>query len=257
VPRVAEGIVTVAAATMARALKRVGLARGLDPRGMALLVFGGAGPLFGCALADALGMNRVIISPHPGVLSALGLAAAAEEMEFVVSVHRALAGLTRVELARPAEVLAARARTEIPGARCMYEADCRYAGQGHELVIPCPRLDPAALARAFERSHRARYGAADVGRPIELVNLRVLARRPVAAPRLVGVARGARRPHGRRTVIVAHRRVLATVWSADELAPGVMIPGPAVLAGRDATGLIEPGWRGRVHQSGAVLVSRL
>jgi len=73
---IAAGIVQVATAVMARALKRVSVARGIDPREMALLPFGGAGPLFGCALADALGMARVVVPPHPGVLSALGLAAA-------------------------------------------------------------------------------------------------------------------------------------------------------------------------------------
>ena len=70
--RAAAGIVAVASAVMARALKRVSVARGIDPRAMTLLPFGGAGPLFGCALADALGMSRVVIPPHPGVLSALG-----------------------------------------------------------------------------------------------------------------------------------------------------------------------------------------
>src|ERR1043165_2359406 len=84
----AAGIVQVATAVMARALKRVSVARGIDPRGMALLPFGGAGPLFGCALADELGMSRVVIPPHPGVLSALGLAAAPERVDVVASLHR-------------------------------------------------------------------------------------------------------------------------------------------------------------------------
>jgi N-methylhydantoinase A len=70
VASIAAGIVQVSTAVMARALKRVSVARGIDPRGMALLPFGGAGPLFGCALADSLGMSRVIVPPHPGVLGA-------------------------------------------------------------------------------------------------------------------------------------------------------------------------------------------
>src|SRR5204862_548635 len=87
---VASGIVAVATAVMARALKRVSVARGVDPRRMALIPFGGAGPLFGCALADALGMRTVVVPPHPGALSALGLAAAAERVEAVASLHRRL-----------------------------------------------------------------------------------------------------------------------------------------------------------------------
>ncbi|HEY6854173.1 MAG TPA: hydantoinase/oxoprolinase family protein, partial [Gemmatimonadales bacterium] len=72
----AAGVVQVATAVMARALKRVSMARGVDPRRLGLLAFGGAGPLFGCALAETLGMRTVVVPPHPGALSALGLAAA-------------------------------------------------------------------------------------------------------------------------------------------------------------------------------------
>jgi N-methylhydantoinase A len=89
----AAGVVAVATAVMARALKRVSVARGVDPRGLTLVPFGGAGPLFGCALADALGMRKVLIPPHPGVLSACGLAAAAERVDRVASLHRRLAEL--------------------------------------------------------------------------------------------------------------------------------------------------------------------
>src|SRR5213076_3633856 len=88
--RIAAGIVAVASAVMARALRRVSVARGLDPRRMALVPFGGAGPLFGCALADALGMRTIVVPPHPGVLSALGLAAAAERVDVLASYHRPL-----------------------------------------------------------------------------------------------------------------------------------------------------------------------
>src|SRR3989440_353387 len=91
--RIAAGIVAVATAVMARALKRVSVARGLDPRRMALLPFGGAGALFGCQLAEALGMGTIVIPPHPGALSALGLAAAAERADLLASFHRAAHGL--------------------------------------------------------------------------------------------------------------------------------------------------------------------
>src|SRR5439155_1633736 len=85
-----DGTGAVAGAPLARALRRVSVARGLDPRRMALVPFGGAGPLFGCALADALGMRTIVVPPHPGVLSALGLAAAAERVDLLASYHREL-----------------------------------------------------------------------------------------------------------------------------------------------------------------------
>src|SRR5439155_1273947 len=123
---VAAGIVEVAAAVMARALKRVSVARGIDPRTMALLPFGGAGPLFGCALADALGMSRVVIPPHPGVLSALGLAAAPERVDVVASLHRALHELKNGDLAKAFQPLDDAASAALPNAELSRFADCRF-----------------------------------------------------------------------------------------------------------------------------------
>jgi N-methylhydantoinase A len=257
--RQAGGIVAVATAVMARALKRVSVARGIDPRGMALLPFGGAGALFGCALADALGMSRVVIPAHPGVLSALGLAAAPERVELLASFHRALAGVDGAALSaafRPV-ALAAAASLSGDGAVVRRFADCRFAGQGYEVTVPAPTDDPAALAAAFRAAHQARFGHADPDQAVELVNLRVAVERPVPAPPLARRA-GVGKPTPRRREIVTRdgASVRAEVWPLGELPEGLKLKGPAVLAGPDATGLIEPGWRGVVHASGAVIVER-
>src|SRR5213079_2820778 len=98
--RIAAGVVAVAGAVMARALKRVSVARGLDPRRMTLLPFGGAGALFGCQLADALGMGTIVVPPHPGALSALGLASAPERADVLASFHRSVDGLEPRALAQ-------------------------------------------------------------------------------------------------------------------------------------------------------------
>jgi N-methylhydantoinase A len=267
---VAAGIVQVAAAVMARALKRVSVARGIDPRGMALLPFGGAGPLFGCALADALGMSRVVVPPHPGVLSALGLAAAPERVDVLASMHRSLADLRDGDLARAFEPLRAAAATALPDAALTRFVDCRFAGQGYEVTVPALRDDPVTLAAAFRAAHHARHGYADNEQPVELVNLRVVAERPVPLPPFgagrrgggEGAARGRRgggeeAAMGRRMIVTRDgKRVRADVWTLGEMPEGVQLNGPAVLAGGDATGLIEPGWRGVVHPSGAVIVER-
>jgi N-methylhydantoinase A len=261
--RMAAGIVQVTTAVMARALKRVSVARGIDPRGIALLPFGGAGPLFGCALADALGMSRVVIPPHPGVLSALGLAAAPERVELLASCHRSLAALDAATLARAYGPILEAAAAALPeqGAMLARFADCRFVGQGYEVTVPAPEDDPAALAAAFRQAHHARYGHADADQPVEVVNLRVTVERAVPTPRL-GVGRGARaavgkpKPGLREIVTRDGRSLRAEVWPLGELPPGIALDGPAVVAGPDATGLIEPGWRGRVHACGAVIVER-
>jgi len=257
--RVAAGIVEVAGAVMARALKRVSVARGIDPRGMALLPFGGAGPLFGCALADALGMARVVIPPHPGVLSALGLAAAPERVEVLASLHRRLADLKPEDIRGAFQPLLAQAGSQLAGAALTRFVDCRFAGQGYEVTVPAPDDDPAALAATFRKAHHARYAHADPDQPIELASLRVAAERLVPAPRIGrrgegGVGRPT--PSRREIVTRGGTPMLAEVWPLGALPAGLDLRGPAVLAGPDATALIEPGWRGTVHTSGAVLLER-
>ncbi|HYU10280.1 MAG TPA: hydantoinase/oxoprolinase family protein [Gemmatimonadales bacterium] len=254
----AAGIVAVATAVMARALKRVSVARGIDPRGMTLLPFGGAGPLFGCALADALGMSRVVVPPHPGVLSALGLAAAPERVDVVASLHRALHELKNGDLATAFQPLAAAASAALPRAELTRFIDCRFAGQGYEVTVPAPRDDPATLAAAFRVAHRARHGHADLEQPVELVNLRVVAERAVVMRRRRRAASGGEgAARGRREIVTRDgKKVHGDVWSLGDMPAGLELKGPAVLAGSDATGLIEPGWRGVVHESGAVIVER-
>ncbi|MFN2571956.1 MAG: hydantoinase/oxoprolinase family protein [Gemmatimonadales bacterium] len=250
------GIIAVATALMARALKRVSVARGIDPRGMALLPFGGAGPLFGCALADALGMSRVVIPPHPGVLSALGLAAASERVDVLGSLHRATTDLDAHTLSQRFAPLLAAASGTLAGARLTRYADCRFAGQGYEVTVPAPTDDPAALGTAFRAQHQRRHGHTDPTQPVEVVNLRVVAERPAGRSAL-GRAGVSKPCAGRRKITLRDGRiVVADVWSLDELPPGQQISGPAVLTGHDATALIEPGWRGVVHESGAVIVER-
>jgi N-methylhydantoinase A len=255
--RVAAGITTVATAVMARALKRVSVARGIDPRGMALLPFGGAGPLFGCALADALGMSLVVIPPSPGVLSALGLAAAPERVETVASCHRALAEMDSAALAALFAPLDAAAQAALPGAgtRFEHQLDCRYAGQGYELTMPVLENDASGLAATFHAAHRVRHGHADPTQPVEIINARVVAERRVAVPVLRSMAHDTK-PTGVRQIVTRGTAVRADVWPLGAMAEGTRITGPAVLAGPDASALIEPGWRGTVHASGAVIVER-
>ena len=255
-PAIAAGIVAVATAVMARALKRVSVARGLDPRRMALLPFGGAGPLFGCQLAEALGMRTIVIPPHAGALSALGLASAAERVDLLASFHRPLEGLPSGGLGTAFAPLLAEGRSQLPDGALLRYADCRFAGQGYEVTVPVTGDDAQRIRDAFLVEHRARFGHAGSGQSVELVNLRVVALREGPLPRFADARRVVQRPGASRPITWRGSRVSAAVWALDDLAPGVTIAGPAILAGRNATALIEPGWRGTVHPCGAVLVER-
>ena len=147
-------VVDVVNAEMLRALRLVSVERGRDPRGMALVAFGGAGPLHACALADELGIKTVLVPEAAGVLSALGLAVSDERRDRVRS-----------------EVRPLREVAELPADG---EADLRYRGQSFELTIS---LGPD-LAERFHRRHEERYGYADRTRELELVAVRTADVRP-------------------------------------------------------------------------------
>jgi N-methylhydantoinase A len=143
-----EAVIDVVNAEMLRALRVVSVERGHDPRGFALVAFGGAGPLHACALAEELGVGKVLVPQLAGVLSALGLVTSDERRDRVRSIVAPLdeAG----ELPREGE------------------ADLRYRGQSFELTVPLGH----DLAERFHAAHEERYGYADRARPIELVALR-------------------------------------------------------------------------------------
>jgi N-methylhydantoinase A len=201
-----------------------------------------------------------VVPPHPGVLSALGLAAAPERVDVLASLHRSLADLDDRELVGAFQPLISAATAALPGAGVTRFVDCRFRGQGYEVTVPAQDDDSSTLAAAFRSAHRARHGHGgdDSDQPIELVNLRVVAERPVpAAP--VGRRAGIGVPSAGRRMIVTRdgKRIRAEVWPLGELPAGRQLNGPAVLAGPDATGLIEPGWRGTVHESGTVILERM
>lgn len=251
----ASAVVEVATAVMARALRRVSVARGVDPRRLALLPFGGAGPLFGCALAHALDMRTVVIPPHAGVLSALGLAAAPERVDVLASFHRGVASLDPASLRLAYQALVADAASQLPDGTPRRLADCRFAGQGYEVTVPVTDDDPQEIARTFRAAHQARYGHASMDAAVEIVNLRVVVERAPAAVRFTA-GRKPKRALASRDVVVRGTPVSAGIWPLDDLPAGQEIAGPAVLAGRDATALIEPGWRAAVHESGALVLCR-
>ncbi|MEA2287014.1 MAG: N-methylhydantoinase [Solirubrobacteraceae bacterium] len=153
----AAGIVRVANSEMVRAMRVMTVERGVDPRGFALLAFGGAGPLHATAMAEELGMTRILVPRASGVLSALGLAAADRRRDHARTVFLHGDDLT-------AEALA------VEGGDAAY--DVRYRGQSFELSVRDVPPDPAALREAFEAMHEERYGYRDPDGEIEVVTIR-------------------------------------------------------------------------------------
>jgi N-methylhydantoinase A len=242
--RCAQGIIEITTATMVRALRTVSVERGVDPRNMTLVAFGGAGPMFVCRMAESLGMRRALVPPHAGVLSALGLAAAPEKLEFVSSLHRPALELDQGDVDQLFEHLERDADRELPGAAQTRFADCRYQGQGYELTVPVEGAG-SNIAQAFHGLHTERFGHADRQRAVEAVNLRLVASRGGISVRL------------RASNVGTKREVTASRMDWTALAPGTGLEGPLMLDSLDATARVEEGWRGEIHECGAVILERV
>jgi N-methylhydantoinase A len=195
----AEGIVAVAEAEMLRALRVMTVERGIDPRRFALMPFGGAGPLHAAALARELGISRILCPRASGVLSALGLAAAAPRRDVARTVMLSGHTLSAQQLSEQRESLLRRATAELMQApvRVRVRYELRYRGQSFELPVEVASepVDPHVLCDAFERAHEHRYGYRDEQAEIELVTLRVSVWG--AAPRVhIGQPPSEREPSG-------------------------------------------------------------
>ena len=269
----ADGIIAVGTAHSVRALRRVSVERGLDPRGFSLLAFGGAGPLLAGRVLEELGLASVVVPPHPGLFSAGGLLAASLRIDEAQTVLRPLIPELAPELlawfrdARDrlvAQLVAdgiARSRT-----RVVASADCRYEGQGYELELPLGELSArgvTGLRRAFAERHAAMYGHADPREAVEVVTLRLAAfgdleraapaplRRGSAAPPAEARAgtRAARLPGMRR-------RSKVPVFHREGLRARNRIDGPAIVEQMDSTTVIGARQAATVDAEGSLWLRR-
>jgi N-methylhydantoinase A len=248
----AAGIVRVAGAEMARAVRVMTVERGIDPRDLALLAFGGAGPLHACAIAEELGMRRLVVPRASGVLSALGLIVSERRRDLVESVL-----LTGDEIGGAGEVvarLAERGRSELGSseeARVRAGYDLRYVGQAFEITVSGGEdPDPAELRRQFDAAHEQRYGYSDPEATLELVTLRVTVALPGGD---LAPAISDREPSAdRREVVFGGERVEA------EVLRGRIgdVHGPAVCELPEATLVVPPGWSGTTDDDGTVVLER-
>ncbi|HYM56052.1 MAG TPA: hydantoinase/oxoprolinase family protein [Solirubrobacteraceae bacterium] len=257
----AEGIVRVAEAEMLGALRVMTVQRGIDPRGFALMPFGGAGPLHAAALARELGIGRILCPRASGVLCALGLAAAAPRRDVSRTVMLAGHSLSPERLARERDALLAEARAALSATpvRVRVRHELRYRGQSFELPVE-EEIDPAAtvpgglrpgeLRAAFAGAHELRYGYRDEEAEVELVNVRVSVWGP--SPSLHPQAGGGGAPDVEvRPVVFDGQPRDATVLRG-ELPPGTPLSGPALCALPEATLLVPPGWSGEVDEHGTI-----
>jgi N-methylhydantoinase A len=261
----AEGVIAVVDANMERALRAVSVERGVDPRGLALVAFGGAGPLHAVALARELAIPRVLVPARPGITSALGCLVADVRHDFVKTVNQ---GVLRLDLAEAHRILAAQVDegrrmlasegVEVETVSVQHEADMQFVGQTHVLTVPVARTDFARedLMRAFEAAYWERFEVELREMRAQVVSLRTAVigrRRPVSLEGLIGLEpapAGGAVPADRRRAWFDGQWRDTPVYRREQLGVGAELAGPAIVEQLDSTTVIEPGDRVRVDALG-------
>ncbi len=263
--QLAEGYLQIAVQNMAGAIKRISVARGYDVTQYTLQCFGGAGGQHACAVADALGMARVFVHPLAGVLSAYGMGLADQIAMREASLEQPLdeAGLAAARARLQALGDAARDELTAQGVdasavRLRPQVHLRYQGTDTALVVPLG--DVAALRAGFEAAYRQRFAFLMPGRALVIEAVSVEA---VAAGEGHTVEEGGTEPAPHHPAPDATVRLHADTWLdaalhvRETLASGALINGPAIIAERNATTVVEPGWQARLTAAGALEMRRV
>ena len=247
---VAEGFINIAVQQMANAIKKISVARGYDVTRYTLQCFGGAGGQHACLVADALGMTRVFVHPLAGVLSAYGMGLADQSVMREQAVELRLSSEALPQIVQALDALAQAAQAELLRQQVSAGAitvrrrvHVRYEGSDSALVVPFGSLD--GIVRGFEAAYRQRFAflMSDKALVVEAVSVEAVVagdapvepRHALHAPRAIPSRETVRMYSGGQW----HDAALVV---REDLRPGDIIPGPAIIAERNATTVLEPGW---------------
>ncbi len=248
----AQGFIAVAVASMANAIKRISVARGHDVARYTLASFGGAGGQHACLVADALGMDRVMIHPLGGVLSAYGMGLADRRAVRERTLALPLGGEAQDEVDRAVAALSDEVRADLPDAdRVEIMARLRHAGTDSLFDVP---LGPEGAMRAdFEAQHRARFGFDGKGAVlIDMIRVEAIADTREAMEDIVQIAAQAAPPAAQ----VDYAGQDAPVHDRAGLSADSLIDGPALIIDPVSTTAVEPGWRARIDAIGNLILTR-
>jgi N-methylhydantoinase A len=256
----AEGVLTVINSNMANAIRSRTVQKGIDPREFALVAFGGAGPLHGVEVAAMLGFREVIVPPHPGITSAMGLLTTDLKYDTIrtqfqvsgnVDLDRLNADIAAMEDQLRRQFLAD--HLEAASMSFVRDGDLRYVGQGYELKIPFPvgvigKRELEEIWKRFHEAHEREYGHAFPSNPIEIVNVRVIGVGQMPKITKLAAPEGATLEKARvRTGQCVFRidgelRSFETSFYRRHLLPvGQVFTGPAIVLQKDSTTVVPPG----------------
>ncbi|MGE0522163.1 MAG: hydantoinase/oxoprolinase family protein [Variibacter sp.] len=257
---------------IAEQIRSMTIRRGHDLRQLALLPFGGAGPIHGGATMSILGMTRCIIPSVPGVLSAYGLLHADFEIEEVTSVLLPFDGVDHADLRQRLAALREHCFSVAEGEGIetgdllvAYSADVRYIGQSYEITVPLTSAEVdgdvlKALQQDYEDRYRRIYGFSHRSRA-EIVNLRARAYKSVASldklnfPQLVPSGRAAESRHRPAWFLGSEKPVETAIYARPDLAVGAPVKGPAIIEQLDTTVVVYPGQSAVLDASNNIIIS--
>jgi 5-oxoprolinase (ATP-hydrolysing) len=255
----ATGLLEIANASMARAVRSISVAQGSDPADYALVAFGGAAAQHACAVAEELGIRQIVNHPEAGILSAYGIAHANVVRHAAVGVtgepdDSALAAQLE-QLAETPRQAVARTGGRPEALKIDYSVDLRYVGTDTALTVPWANQEKR-LAH-FQALHQQRFGYLHPDRPVELVTLRVQVtgksdRQAVPSQRVLS-REGL--PSSCASVYFAGQAVEAPCYQRALLPPGARLVGPALVADPHSTVVLEPGWQAELRSDGTLLLT--
>ena len=258
----ADGVLRIAVAKMAGAVREVSVHRGFDPRDFALLGFGGAGPMHVFLVAEELAVPQVIVPRYPGHLSALGQLLADQRLDSVRAWGGKLSAVDPAELKVPANEMKSDASKSLAEAGFgpdkqthSFTVDMRYVGQSYTLSVP---MDENAsnwdgVRKAFAQRHTETFGHADENNDAEIVNIRLVSLGIVDKPTLAFTS-------GDGTdLIVEERKVWfgdgwtdCPIYNRDRMESGFSLVGPAIIEEAGGTSIVPPGWKVTVLEAGSL-----
>ena len=260
----AAGLVRIANANMAAAIRLVTVAKGANPADYLLVAFGSAAPQHACAVARELGIRQVLVHPDAGILSAVGIGLADVTRHRSTGVERPLDRSSLAQVREQLDVLENEARVkvrregvtdaQITATRFL---DLRYKNVDSYLTIPWPADDD--FAAAFAAAHRQRYGYVHAGRPLEIAAARV-----EVIGRVAGELSSSRRVSARQPLSIGMTRCFLNgrlrdvpLFERTELTAGDLIVGPAVVSESTSSTVVDPDWCADVLSGGELLLTAL
>ncbi len=262
---VAEGFLRIAVENMANAIKEISVARGYDVSGYTLSCFGGAGGQHACGVADLLGIDRVLLHPYAGVLSAFGIGLADIRCVHERAFERPLEQAAENPLAELLDELESRARQDLE----MQGVDADQIGtrrrvhvryQGSDTALLIDAADAATLRETFETLHGQRYGFVSPGKTVIVETGQVEGIGTSDTPDTVPVPSLATETggdHGRHATVMRGERHDTPFLERAGLAAGEPVDGPAVIVEPNGTTVVEPGWRAVVSARGDLELERI